>query len=41
VTHHYGRGDLVVIVVGVHPNMAGATNLIYVHRIGTDDCTSY
>ncbi|PFW98604.1 Pyruvate kinase [Nocardia farcinica] len=37
----YQHGDLVVIVAGSPPNTVGSTNLIHVHRIGTDDYTSY
>lgn len=37
----YQNGDLVVIVAGSPPNTIGSTNLIHVHRIGTDDYTSY
>jgi pyruvate kinase len=33
----YSPGDLVVIVAGSPPHTVGSTNLIHVHRIGTDD----
>ncbi|OUS91484.1 pyruvate kinase [Rhodococcus sp. NCIMB 12038] len=33
----YSAGDLVVIVAGSPPHTVGSTNLIHVHRIGTDD----
>ena len=33
----YNHGDTVVIVAGSPPNTTGSTNLIRVHRLGTDD----
>ncbi|CCW14029.1 MULTISPECIES: pyruvate kinase [Rhodococcus] len=37
----YRHGDLVVIVAGSPPNTIGSTDLIHVHRIGTNDHTSH
>ena len=33
----YERGDVVVIVAGSPPHTVGSTNLVHVHRIGTED----
>jgi len=37
----YSPGDLVVIVAGSPPHTVGSTNLIHVHRIGTDDFATH
>ncbi len=33
----YERGDVVVIVAGSPPHTVGSTNMVHVHRIGTED----
>jgi len=33
----FNKGDTVVIVAGSPPGVAGATNLIRVHRLGEED----